>query len=349
MRRARYLLCACLLASGLAAQSPAEHLAKTMEGLPYDTQLAVAVVSGDSVDYYGAEQTPDGTRTVRNEGTRFEIGSITKVFTATVLARLATAGELEMENDINDYYPFVFKDSIRLRFRDLSNHSAGLFRLPSNLDLSNVANPYANYDSVLLENYLTTHLTLADGGPGNYGYSNLGAGLLGYTLGRVRSVDFRDLLRAEVLKPYGLNHTQTGPAAADSNLVGGRGRLGEAVANWDFGVLFGAGGLRSTARDLARFARAHFDATDAALALTREPTLTVNNRLRLGLGWHILSPGEGKAVRYWHNGGTGGYTSSLMVDPAGRRAVVVLSNLSAFNPETGRIDRLAAQLMDATE
>jgi len=129
-------------------------------------------------------------------------------------------------------------------------------------------------------------------------------------------------------------------------LVKGFDGKGDETANWDLNVLVGAGGILSSAEDLARFANAQFDTNNTELNLTRQPTFTVSDQMQMGLGWHIIKANNGKNEIFWHNGGTGGYTSSMALDTEKKHGIIILSNVSAFHQETGKIDDLCFGLMN---
>lgn len=145
---------------------------------PNKTQLSIAVIKNGKTNYYGIIKQNDSIKPIENQSKVFEIGSITKVFTSTVLASLVEDKKINLANHVNNYYPFTFKDNINISFESLANHTSGLPRLPENLDLSNESNPYKNYGKKELEDYLKNTLTLENKSSKSYAYSNLGAGLL---------------------------------------------------------------------------------------------------------------------------------------------------------------------------
>jgi CubicO group peptidase (beta-lactamase class C family) len=102
------------------------------------------------------------------------------------------------------------------------------------------------------------------------------------------------------------------------------------VSNWDFNALFGAGGVLSTTEDLVKLANAQFNFTNKELELTRKQTFEMNENFRMGLGWHILKSENGNDL-FWHNGGTGGYSSSMTIDLKNKRAVIILVNVENIN------------------
>ena len=79
--------------------------------------------------------------------------------------------------------------------------------------------------------------------------------------------------------------------------------------------------------------------------LMTKKTVKVDNQVDLGLGWHIINSEKSDNKWHWHNGGTGGYTSSMVIDIKNLVGVIVLSNVSAFNAFEGNIDQLCFELM----
>jgi hypothetical protein len=117
---------------------------------------------------------------------------------------------------------------------------------------------------------------------------------------------------------------------------------GNPQPNWDLAALVGAGGIRSTVDDLLKFASAQLGlgkvdtGLAAAMELTHVQRAKGNPGVDLGLAWHIQ---DGRILT--HSGQTGGYHSTLMIDPGNRTAVVVLTNAG-----TGIIDDTGKALME---
>lgn len=315
---------------------------------PNNTQLSIAIIQNGKTNYYGIIKTNDTIKPIENQNKIFEIGSITKVFTSTVLASLIENGKLKLNDEINSYYPFSFKNDIKLTFENLANHTSGLPRLPENLDLSNEANPYKSYGKTQIEEYLKNQLKLENKEVKSYSYSNLGTGLLGYTLGLSQKTNYQDLLQKNIFDKYEMKNSFTHPQSTTDKLVKGQNTDGNGTSNWEWDVLFGAGGILSTTEDLVKFVNAQFNPKNKELALTRIPTFEVNESMKIGLGWHILKSKNGEDL-FWHNGGTGGYSSSMTVNTNEKKAVIILSNLSAFHPKMKNIDKLCFELINETE
>ena len=107
--------------------------------------------------------------------------------------------------------------------------------------------------------------------------------------------------------------------------------------NWQFNALKGAGGLISNTNDLARFISAQFSTDNKELNLTRKKTFPVTENMSIGLGWHILKP-QTVEEKFWHNGGTGGFTSSISFRTTNKTGVIILSNISAMHEKSSVID-----------
>lgn len=315
---------------------------------PNHTQLSIAVIQDGKTKYYGIIKENDTIRPIDNQNKVFEIGSLTKTFTSTVLASLVMDKKLKLTDNVNTYFPFPFKDSIDINFQNLANHTSGMARLPDNLDASDVSNPYKSYGKEEMEAYLKNNLKLNTPPAQSYAYSNLGAGLLGYTLGLSQHTTFQNLLQKRVFDKYKMKNSYTSSHNLNDKLVKGRNPDGEIFTNWDFDVLFGGGGILSTTEDLSKYAKAQLNLKNKELALTRKPTFTINENMKIGLGWHILKSKQGTDL-IWHNGGTGGYSSSMVMNMNNKTAVIILSNLSGYHSENSAIDGISLELINTLE
>lgn len=307
-------------------------------------QLAVAIIEDGEPRYIGYVQSQGEVKPIENHLSKYEIGSVTKVFTSTLLAGLVLENKVGLTANISAIVDLEIKDDQEISLLSLSNHTSGLPRLPDNLGLLALMSedPYATYDDEDLQSYLL-ELTLQDSLIDTYQYSNLGAGLLGHVLCEKENQSYAELLQNRIFLKYGLTNSSVTVDTNDHKLVQGIGAYGGEAANWTFKALAGAGGIISTTEDLAKFAVAQMDDNNAELKLTREKTVTVNPHMDMGLGWHLLKKND--TVLAWHNGGTGGYSSSMALDVNSDNAVIILSNVSAGNPLMKNLDELCFTLM----
>jgi CubicO group peptidase (beta-lactamase class C family) len=263
-----------------------------------------------------------------------EIGSVTKTFTALLLAEAVVRKELHLDGPVEEALPGGLRlrdaQGEPIRWIDLATHRSGLPRLPTNGAPRDPADPYADYDEARLLDYLRqVRIEVPRGG--TRVYSNLGFGLLGYALGRAAGTDHERLLHTRVLTPLGLEDARllrTG-ASTPPRLVEGHDAEGKPVPHWHWDVMAPAGGLLMTAAGLARYAQAALGVVDnplsRAFALTLETHAPASaSQPASGLAW-LLGPLNGRTVAN-HDGGTYGFSSSLWLDPARRRAAGVLAN-----------------------
>jgi serine-type D-Ala-D-Ala carboxypeptidase/endopeptidase len=308
--------------------------------------VVATLEKGRPARYYVAGTS--GSAVPLDSNTVFEIGSVTKVFTTAVLSEMVQRGDVRLDDPIAKYLPSTVRvpsrNSRQITLLDLATQTSGLPRLPSNLDLRNMANPYAAYTVEQMYEFLSGYQLPRDVGE-KFEYSNLGMGLLGHVLALRGRKSFEELLTERILIPLGMSDTRiTLTPAMRARLAPGHDEADTAVANWDLPTLAGAGALRSTARDMAKFLAANLDSSTGpaarALAAGHAPLReTGAPQMRIGLGW-VRSSEFGKTL-VWHNGQTGGYHSFIGFDPSLGRGVVILSNSSK------NIDDIGLHLLDA--
>lgn len=343
-----------MAASSAAAQQTAlpEDVRGSIEAridAGYTVGLAIAIVDAGGTQYHslGRTRLPDGP--APDSATVFEIGSITKVFTAIALADMALKGHVDLEDPVERFLPDTIPvpagDGPRITLLDLATHRSALPRIPVNImPFEDPNDPYAAYTPDKLYAFLGAFQPSRQVGE-SYQYSNLGYGLLGHALARRAGVDYQTLIVEHITGPLGMEDTgvELNGSMRERLATGYAGELEQ--GGWHFlDTTAGAGALRSTAADMARFVAANMGLVDsplrAALDSTHRPrAATASESLRVGLGWHILESENATIV--WHNGGTGGYHSFIGFREDGSSGVVVLSN------STHDIDDIGFHLLDA--
>lgn len=302
----------------------------------------VGAVAG-ILDVAGREPLIAGTGRLRAAGggpapdadTTFEIGSITKTFTALALAQAVVAGRLSLDTPVRDLLPagtsVPSRHGVEITVEHLARHTSGLPRSPQRLGLRAVwaagargEDPYAPISApVLLEQLSRTRLRRTPGQP-RIRYSNFGAGVLGLALTNVYGkATYQEMVEEVVLRPLSLTATTS---EGDTEAVGHALRR-RAAPNWHLDGLAGAGALRSTAQDLLSYLRAQLEPDPTPLAEAIRLThvlLKPTARTTIGLGWMRSSSRAGPM--FWHNGGTGGFRSFAGFLPDHGAAAVVLVN-----------------------
>jgi CubicO group peptidase (beta-lactamase class C family) len=271
-------------------------------------------------------------RTVDGD-TIFEIGSISKVFTSLLLADMVNRKEVTLDDPAAKYLPETVKMPERsgksITLLDLSTHSSGLPRLPSNLKPKDPRNPYADYSVDDLYQFLSGYALARDPGS-EFEYSNLGGGLLGHVLACRAGTDYESLIRSRITRPLSMPDTGiTLSSSMKQRMATGHNAMLAPAPNWDLPSLAGAGWLRSSANDMLTFLEAFLGYKESPLAPAMKAMLEVRRpvgQTKIGLGWLIYST-DGREIA-WHNGGTGGFRSFVGYDPKEHIGVVVLSNAS---------------------
>ncbi|BDU37014.1 serine hydrolase domain-containing protein [Vibrio nigripulchritudo] len=312
-----------------------------------DTEIAVAKIQSDQVAFYGARNESGTPHAVENFTSVFEIGSITKVLTCHLLAKSVLNGEIALDEAINHHIAVPFRNKLSITFKELASHTSGLPRLPPGLIwgalFKNAKNPYRDYLEPQLLSYLEHKLKLK--GKGKSVYSNLGMGLLGYTLGQHSNRTYEDLLQESIFKPLDMHNSTSQLSLVQSRLVQGLNSAGKPTPNWDLGVLAGAGAVLSTVEDFSKYILWCLKEDNAIFKLQRQPVSTEHGA-RIGLGWVILGEPDEKERYYFHNGGTGGYSSCMMIDIQEKTGYVALSNITGLQKRKGPVlDRLVDTLI----
>lgn len=325
------------------------HLADEMFGKAVQertivgAEVLVVTAEGWSARGFGwaTADAPPHDRTV------FELGSISKVFTGTLLGDMVVQGEVSLMQQAQTLVPGrgrMPRSQRPITLMDLATHMSGMPRLPPNMKPKDKKDPYADFSVDDL--WVALGKTQLDREPGvDKAYSNYGMGLLGQLLVQKADADsYHELLHERVLGPLGMIDT-TVELRPDQEvrLAWGHDKHNVRTKPWYIPALAGAGGLRSTARDMATFVQAHLR-DDSPIAAAAKVALTPRNvpgdgTWDQGLGWVVSR--DGKSA--WHNGATGGYHTWLGIDLEARIGVLVLCNTST-NDVDGWGSRLLKQL-----
>jgi CubicO group peptidase (beta-lactamase class C family) len=267
--------------------------------------------------------------------TVYEIGSITKTVTATLLARAVLAGSVTLDTPVAQLLP-DFRIPSRGRaitLTDLATHRSGLPALPANLRPDGAANPFGGYDTAKLGAFLAHYELPRDPGAA-FEYSDVGFGLLGHALGALGHTTWEGLAGRAILEPLGMSSSGTASRGAlRARLAPGHDSADRPAIDWDIPGLAGTGALRSTARDMLRYLRANMGAPSplqAAMTLAHQPRDSQDATTRIGLAWRISRTGI-----VWHPGMTWGYRSFVGFTADRRRGVVILSNTAADADDLG--------------
>lgn len=323
---------AALRRPGLAADALPGHLSAYLDGLArgdYFSGVVLVEIGGQPV-FRRAYGMADRARGEPNRlDTRFDLASVGKVFTAVAVLQLAEQGRLSLDDPVGRHVPALPRGlGERITIRQLLDHSSGLGELGPGLDSAlSVARTVPQMVALL------TDTTLAFAPGTRFAYSNRGYLLLGAVVEAASGRDYFAYLEEKVFAPAGMGRTGffpheaavAGRATRYSRFPTLRGgfvpgpRAPSAVRlDWRGGP---AGGVYSTAEDLARFAAALREGRLLGRAWLDEMT-----RPRDGHPWGYGLDLTGPRGSYGHRGGAPGVSAHLWIYPEASATVVVLSN-----------------------
>jgi CubicO group peptidase (beta-lactamase class C family) len=280
--------------------------------------VSVAAVDDATISYAGLGA---------DENTVYEIGSITKTFTSALLADAISRGEVTAQTHLGDLLPVRGTPVADVTLAELASHRSGLPRVGTrptireNLLLLTHRSAFTADLDDLLRVARSARLT----NRGRYMYSDLGFALLGEGLASAAHTDYPRLLHQRLLGPLGMTSTTVPTTGSDlrADASAGYSADGQHQKPWAMHAWVSAGGIRSTAADMAKYAAALLDGSAPGMDAL-DPRWVGGNGAQVGYAWNIEEL-EGKSVTH-HGGATGGFCAAIALDRTNQRAVIVLSN-----------------------
>lgn len=279
----------------------------------------------------------------------FEIGSVSKTMTATLLADLVRQGKGSLDDSLASWLPPGTRvpeyQGQPILLRHVVTHTSGLPPLPSRLGATGLDDPYANLDAgALLASLGDVQLKAAPGTA--FEYSNFASMVLSYAVARRAGTDLETLARERLFAPLGMDHAYINRRPAGVRVAVGHTPNARPTAPWQFATdLAGVGGVHATLDDMVRYVQGGLGWIDVpiadAMARTHE---RLSSAPPMGMNW-MLAPVAGREVLV-HEGGTGGFSSFVALDPQRQRGVVVLSDTAWHS--IGSLGSLGNHLVDAS-
>lgn len=344
------ILAACTLATivalvGVLARPNPPSLAPHVNGDPTLAALVRPLLDG-SLDRVSVVRVDGDTVTAAHFGaddsSEYEIGSLTKTITSLLFVDAIARGEVTADMPVGNLLPLAGAAVADVSLAELASHRSGLplvatrlqDMVPLYLRAVTHRNPYIHdVDGVIA---LARTATLSH--RGEFAYSNLGGALLGHALASASNMDYGRLVRERIFTPLGMSASSIPLTAGDlpDDAPTGYSATGRSQPPWTMNGWAPAGGIRSTPADMVRYVQALLDGTAPGIdALTPrwEADLDAfapnweSNEHQVGYAW-FTEEVEGQTVT-WHDGGTGGFASIIILDRTNHRAVIILSNTNA--------------------
>jgi CubicO group peptidase (beta-lactamase class C family) len=268
-------------------------------------------------------------------GTRFQIASVTKQFTAAAVLLLADRGVLSVDDPVRRWLSDCPAAWDPITIHHLLSNSAGLVHWPGLAGLD-VTRPVAAGEKLRI--FAAAPLLSQPGE--RYSYSSPGYVLLAHIIERAARQPYSAFLAREIFEPLGMTSTFNGNPEDQPGLAAGH-QDGAAVPSFDLDTLgLGTGSTWSTVGDLARWDRA-VAGGEILSAAAREAMFTVHAPVEdddgvvrtegYGYGWFIGSAAGGRRI-FYHPGDNPGYRSINAWFPDDDVRLAVLSNEGATDP-----------------
>ncbi len=298
--------------------------------------LIAGLIDGDStyiVDY-GSTNLDSMVRITEN--TVFEIGSLSKVFTMSLLSVLVHEGLLNLDDPVNKWVPEDYmnrKIGDELKVSDLVNHTAGFPRLPKDFGLkqSNPDDPYSDYTKDDLLTYYAT-FPFKDRKAGKYVYSHINFAIVEIVCEQASGKSYARLLKEKIIEPLSMENTYLGiTEKVIANSAQGYTVSGRKVNQKTYSSFEGSMGIKSTLHDLLILVRTHLGLIHEEYKnifsdnLKSYVSTGIRESVSVGNAWHILEHKKYYDVIV-HPGRISGHQVTIHFVPETRTGVVVMAN-----------------------
>ncbi len=258
------------------------------------------------------------------EASRFRVGSISKMFTTSLVLKSVEEGKLSLEQPLSDFYPQV-KNAEKITISHLLQHRSGIHNFTNDeVYMTYYLNPQT--EEFMVEQIVAGGSDFEPDSKGEYSNSNFV--LLTYILEKVNHHSYADLIKEYITSPLRLKGTYVGKAPEKEETKSYKFGDGKWVFEplTDMSVPVGAGAIVSTTTDLAKFIEVLY-----AGKIVSEESLGLMMEMEDGFGRGMFQFPYGVQKGYGHNGGIDGFHSHLSYFPEEKLSVVSLSNGLNFN------------------
>ncbi len=283
----------------------------------------------------------------------FEIGSVTKLYTSFILASLEVGQKISRFDLLSKYLPKTIstgkKWSSKIRLVDLATHTSGLPGFDNTKSLMHLKgfdenNPYGLFTENFMLFILKTMDTL--NGYGQVNYSNFGIGVLGLAMAKAEKTTFELLFKKYINDGQNLKSTFLNVSEQYLTDVAIPHRKSNVMPLIQLAGLSPSGSIKTTLPDLITFLNLHLQKPKI---ITRVIDMVLDNQLKgqgqaVGLGWGIHQIKD--ETVYFHNGGTYGSSSIVILIPSKNSAVAILANNNSENELMGYALKIVDRLIN---
>lgn len=320
--------------------------------------LSIGIIQQEQINTYHCGNLANAAPIVSpNNATLYRLGSISKVFTATLLVAMTTDSSVQLNDPITKYLP----DSVALAnpllaqitLQQLATHTAGFPTKPTNLanTFTDSDDPYANYTLTDLYAYLVKFRPIVNRKKkkpeaNSFSYSHLGIGILGHLLENASGKTYQQLLEQYITNEIACDDIFLIPTTEQENrIVAGHNFVGQSTSALHYRSLYASEGLYSSLDNLLKFVYLNMENTtnnplrDIVLQTQIPYVSTQMKNVYACMGWYQIKQTKRAPAIYTHSGHVGGYSHYIAFLPTKKIAVVVMSNTSQ------RIDDIGIEIL----
>ena len=315
-----------------------KNAASTFMKDPSRVGLSIGIIKDGKTYIYNYGTTEKGKDLLPTQNTIYEIGSISKTFTGTLLAEAILDKKVKLNDDIRKYlnepYPNLEYEGNPIKIVHLVTHTAGLPQfLPDRPDIfQHSSDSIPLFLTAIQKNYTKDkflkdlHKIDLDTIPGfNYKYSNVDAQLVGFILENVYHTSYATLIKKFITEPLGMNYTKV--AIKDNmqrQLAKGYSATGRLMPYMP-PLLAPAGGIYSSVKDMLKYMKFHLNKNSSSATLSHQVVYGDTSNFGEGLFWRMNKTSNGQ-LKVWHTGGTFGFSSYCVLYPKFNMSIILLSN-----------------------
>ena len=316
--------------------------------------ISVGLVDKNGVQFLNYGEIKKETGIIPANKTVYEIGSMTKTFTAVLAVQLEQKGIISLEDPIVKFLPEFENsefDRKRINLFHFLTHTSGISEFSVGVFASQMFSLMTtgksqikqyNYDMDAFFKY-AANLKLKDEPGTTFRYSNVGFGLVGKILERITDKTYEDLVKTHICDELEMNDTGINILESHKNeLATGYSLKNKQIDYWNVPTIESAGSLRSTTEDMTKFLETNLGLKETPLfsTLSHCQETKMNPRIpstmkfftksvgislsKFRLGWFVF-PQDNVDI-LGHDGGTEGFTSFMAINPLKKLGVVILTN-----------------------
>ncbi len=307
--------------------------------------FVIGIIDGDSIFIETFGYSDNKLKTKLDPGASFQLGGLSKTFTALLCQLLADQQVIHLDSSIMNYLSLDWQNQklTHLTPRQLLTHTSGLPTIPTNFPLDqDPRNRYARYTKDDLRKFFIT-LEVPVDTKFKYRHAHLNYAIIEIILEHATGTKFDQLLTEHIFRPFDMDCSTCSNAHTTLSLSPGYDRKAQVAEPWTFSSFSGSEGIQSCMRDLCIFIQHMLNGNDSHAAsfqslLPKHQKIPHSKRSYVATGWHLMQH-KNKDPIYLHSGKTNGHAASIHFIKETKTAVVVLTNAP------GQLDGLATLIL----